>query len=88
VTATSGLQRLVALAVAGGLSIAAAEPMLDASSWAITELNQIGRSERARQAQVRTVACQASPEGCPPPVPAWVDAPLLRGQATSPSGPP
>lgn len=73
------MKHLVVLVVVAILAVLSAGPVLECSRWAITELNGRGREERARQEQIRDTACQAFPSSCPPPIPTWVDAPLLAG---------
>lgn len=70
-------EAVAAAAIAATLALVAADPVIDIANAAITELNRIGRGERARQEQIRTVACETFPNECPPPVPAWADAPKI-----------
>lgn len=68
------VESMVALLILAGVTVVAADPVLNAGAWAIDQLDHIGAQERARQQQIQDVVCEANHITPCPTIPPWVPA--------------
>lgn len=62
---------LVALGISLGLTITAADPIMDFYTWAAMRLDSIGAAERERQQDIQDLVCEAENLSPCPTVPRW-----------------